>query len=316
MTSPLKIIFAGSSAFSEEPLKALYSMPYEIVGVLTQPDKKQGRGLKSRTNKIKTLALDLGLKILDIADLKTDDALAEIKSLKPDVILTVSYGNFIPEKILDLAAIETLNIHPSLLPKWRGATPIQTSILNGDKETGISIIRMTGKLDAGPVFISEKVSMSDGENHQMLSNKLSLLSAEMIRKHLGNILSGKIHPKEQQDEKASFCTKISKADGEINWNKSAKEINRAIKAYNPWPIAYTYIDNKYLRLWDSAIENNESQTGIPGEVLALQSEGVVIKTGSGSLFLKSLQLEGKKQMYALDFIKGFPMIGKVLGLKQ
>ena len=316
MTTPLKIIFAGSSSFSEEPLKTLYDMQYEIVGVLTQPDKKQGRGLKSGANKVKTLALDLGLKVLDIANLKTDKALLEIQSLKPDVILTASYGNILPEKILNLATTETLNIHPSLLPKWRGATPIQASILNGDKETGVSIIRMIDKLDAGPIFISEKVSISDGENYQSLSSKLSLLSAEIIRKHLEQILLGDMHPKEQQGEKASFCNKISKGDGEINWNKSAKEINRTIKAYNPWPIAYSYIDNKYLRLWDSTISNSDLQSGVPGEVLALQSEGVLIKTGSSNLLLKSLQLEGKKKMHALDFIKGFPMVGKVLGLKQ
>ena len=196
------------------------------------------------------------------------------------------------------------------------ATTIQASILYGDKETGVSIIRMIDKLDAGPIFISEKISIGDGENYQSLSNKLSLLSAEIIRKHLEQILLGDMHPKEQQGEKASFCNKISKGDGEINWNKSAKEINRTIKAYNPWPIAYSYIDNKYLRLWDSTISNSDLQSGVPGEVLALQSEGVLIKTGSSNLLLKSLQLEGKKKMHALDFIKGFPMVGKVLGLKQ
>ena len=316
MTTPLKIIFAGSSSFSEEPLKTLYDMQYEIVGVLTQPDKKQGRGLKSGPNKVKTLALDLGLKVLDIANLKTDKALLEIQSLKPDVILTASYGNVLPEKILNLATTETLNIHPSLLPKWRGATPIQASILNGDKETGVSIIRMIDKLDAGPIFISEKVKIVEGENYHVLSSKLSLMSAEIIKKHLEQILSGNLHPKDQQGEKASFCQKISKADGEINWKKSAKEINRTIKAFNPWPIAYSYIDNKYLRLWDSTIANSDSQLGAPGEVLTIQNEGILIKTGSGNLLLKSLQLEGKKQMHALDFIKGFPMIGKVLGLKQ
>ena len=316
MIAPLKIIFAGSSSFSEEPLKTLYDMPYEIVGVLTQPDKKQGRGLKTRTNKVKTLALDLGLKVLDIANLKTDNALVEIESLKPDVILTASYGNILPEKILNLATTEALNIHPSLLPKWRGATPIQASILNGDKETGVSIIRMIDELDAGPIFISEKVKIVEGENYHVLSSKLSLMSAEIIKKHLEQILSGNLHPKDQQGEKASFCQKISKADGEINWKKSAKEINRTIKAFNPWPIAYSYIDNKYLRLWDSTIANSDSQSGAPGEVLTIQNEGILIKTGSGNLLLKSLQLEGKKQMHALDFIKGFPMIGKVLGLKQ
>ena len=316
MKQPLKIIFAGSSSFSKEPLKALYDMDYEIVGVLTQPDKKQGRGQKRGANPIKALAIDFGLKILDMPDLKTDSAFLEIQELNPDVILTASYGNFIPQQILNLATIDTLNIHPSLLPQWRGATPIQASILNGDTKTGVSLIRMTSELDAGPVFTSDVINIDEQETHQTLSSKLSLLSATMIKESLSRILSGKIEPKEQKEEEATFCKKISKADGEISWHKSAKAINRSIKAYNPWPIAYTYIDNKYLRLWDSAIDNSGPQSGRPGEVIALQSDGVLIQTGSGSLIIKSLQLEGRKQINALDFIKGFPMMGKVLGLKQ
>ena len=227
----------------------------------------------------------------------------------------VAYGQIIPEEILSLTKKGFINIHASLLPKWRGATPIQSSILNGDIETGVSIIRMIENLDAGPIFISKKVQIRRDENHYNLSKRLSLISAEMINKHLESIIEGKIHPIAQQDREASFCNKIIKSDGEINWSNSAIEIDRIVKAFNPWPIAYTYADKKYLRVWDSAAELESSLPGVCGEVIDEKQDGVLVKTGKGSLLIKSLQLEGKKKMPAIEFTKGFSLMGKTLGLK-
>jgi len=309
----MNIIFAAASSFSEQTLKTLTNLDHKIVAVLTQPDKQSGRGLKKTKNPIKSMALKLDLPILEYQSLNNPEAYKTIKKMAPDLLLTVAYGEYVPHRILKIPYCDAVNIHPSLLPLWRGASPIQAAILNGDKKTGICLTRMVSKLDAGPIFVSHEIEIAPHETAGLLSKRLSKLSAILVENNLDDILSKKISPKEQTHENAVYTPKIKKKDALINWSLPAFKLHRQIKAFNPWPVSYSYFNGKNFRIWDAELSNNNNLRHPPGTIVEIRDKDILVSTGEKMLAMTRVQLEGRKQTTAVEFARGYDCLGKTLG---
>ena len=309
----IKIVIAGASAFSVPTVKRLNDLDYQIVAVLTQPDRAAGRGLKQTKNPVKLFAEKAGLTLLDFESLDGENVFETIKKLSPDLLITIAYGGLIPQKILDIPRCESINIHPSLLPLWRGASPIQSAILNGDTKTGISLIRMTPELDAGPIFAVTETSIDPEENTLTLSNRLANMSAILMTDNIEDIVNKNTFPNEQEHQKATHASKLTKQDAIINWTRPASEILKKIKAFNPWPVAHSILEQKNFRIWDAKLSKQINDISKPGSIIKTQSKEILVATGDGMLSLISVQLEGRKKMPALDFFKGFAYEGKTLG---
>ena len=311
MISDKTIIFAGSSLFSLPVLKATVDLGFQSTIVLTQPPKKQGRGLKKTPNPIMGLAEKLDLETITIENFDDEQTKKIFSSLSPDVFLSAAYGKLIPNWFFELFSSEVLNVHPSLLPVWRGASPIQSAILNGDKVTGISIMRMTTQIDEGPVFLSEKIKIDKNDTSTSLSQKLSGLAGKIIKKSLEQILAGEIQAQEQDHNKATFSKKIQKSDGRVSWEDTAESIDRKVKAYNPWPIAFTHLGEQYLRIWDTDLSSDTNNYKKPGSVIEHNEHGVLVSTGDGNLLVKKIQPAGKESMDASDFARGINLKDKI-----
>jgi methionyl-tRNA formyltransferase len=311
--APIKIVIAGASAFSVPTVKRLNDLDYQIVAVMTQPDRAAGRGLKQTKNPVKLFAEKAGLRLLDFESLDGKNVFETIKKLSPDLLITIAYGGLIPQKILDIPRCESINVHPSLLPLWRGASPIQSAILNGDAKTGISLIRMTSELDAGPIFAVAETSIDPEENALTLSNRLANMSAMLITNNIADIINKNTFPNEQEHQKATYAPKLTKQDAIINWTRPAPEILKKIKAFNPWPIAHSMLEQKNFRIWDAKLSKQINDISKPGSIIKTQSNEILVTTGDGMISLISVQLEGRKKMPALDFCKGFACEGKTLG---
>ena len=309
----IKIVIAGASDFSVPTIKRLNDLDYQIAAVLTQPDRAAGRGLKQTKNPVKLFAEKAGLTLLDFESLDGENVFETIKKLSPDLLITIAYGGLIPQKILDIPRCESINIHPSLLPLWRGASPIQSAILNGDTKTGISLIRMTPELDAGPIFAVTETSIDPEENTLTLSNRLANMSAILMTDNIEDIVNKNTFPNEQEHQKATYASKLTKQDAIINWTRPASEILKKIKAFNPWPVARSTLEQKNFRIWDAKLSKQINDISKPGSIIKTQSKEILVATGDGMLSLISVQLEGRKKMHALDFFKGFAYEGKILG---
>ncbi|MBU1176910.1 methionyl-tRNA formyltransferase [Patescibacteria group bacterium] len=292
-----KIIFIGTSEFAVSALKALIKNNYDIKAVITSPDKPMGRKQEITPTPIKRVAKEYNLPILQpekILDIKS-----EITNLKPDLIIVSSYGKIIPKSILDIPLLECLNIHPSLLPKYRGSSPIQTAILNGDKTTGITIMLMDEKMDHGPIVSQMKIDIEPSENYKDLEKRLSQESGSFLIKILPQYLNNKIKPQIQNESEASYTKILSREQGEIDLNKSAKEIERMIKAFYPWPGTWFYLNKKRIKIIKAKTSIKKQETSI--------------KTGKDFLILELVQPEGKKTMTGEEFFRGYK---KQLDLKK
>jgi len=309
----MNIIFAAASSFSKQTLKALTKLDHNIVAVLTQPDRLSGRGLKKNKNSIKCMAQTLGLPVLEYESLTNPEAYKTIKTLSPDLLLTMAYGKHLPNKILKIPHFDAINIHPSLLPLWRGASPIQSAILNGDKKTGICLTRMVNELDAGPVFLSCETQIAPHETAATLSKRLSELSAILIKNNLDDIINKKILPTEQVHKNAVYAPKIKKTDALITWSLPAVKLFRQIKAFNPWPVSYSLIKGKNFRIWDAELNNRDNLKHSPGKIVEVSDKGILVSTGEKMLSLTEVQLEGRKRTAAADFFKGYDCQGITLG---
>ena len=309
----MNIIFAAASSFSEQTLITLTTLDHEIVAVLTQPDRQSGRGLKKTKNPIKKMAQKLDLPVLEYESLTNPGAYKTIKKLTPDLLLTMAYGEHVPNKILKIPHCETINIHPSLLPQWRGASPIQSAILNGDKKTGICLTRMVNEVDAGPIFISYETEIEAHETAGLLSSRLAELSAKLIKNNLDDILNKKISPTEQAHENAVYAPKIKKTDALITWSLPALKLLRQIKAFNPWPVSYSWIKGKHFRIWDAELNNQDNLKHPPGKIVEIRDKDILVSTGEKMLALTQVQLEGKKKITAAEFARGFDCQGTTLG---
>ncbi len=294
----LNIVFVGSDTIGTKLLQSL-SENFNLSLVITGKDKAIGRKLKIQENPIKNTAKILGLKIFQPDNINSNDSLKKIKDYHPDMVIVMAYGQILSEEFIKLAKIDCLNVHTSLLPKYRGASPIQSAILNGEKKTGLSLMKVIKKMDAGPIYKQFEVVISEKENSTSLSEKLSQLSSEKIPKILIEIQNG-LMAKSQNEKKVSYCKKIHKSDGEINWFESAKKILAKINAFNPWPGTYTFFNGKRLKILSAKIVNIKT----PQNASLFQKEGIIC--GENAILPTFLQIEGKKPQSFLDFINGHP----------
>ncbi|MBE0621336.1 MAG: methionyl-tRNA formyltransferase [Burkholderiales bacterium] len=300
----MRLIFAGTPEFAARALAALHAAGHEIVLVLTQPDRPTGRGMKLVPGAVKVLAQKLGLEVYQPADLKDVEAQQRLRALGADAMVVAAYGLILPEPVLAAARMGAINIHASLLPRWRGAAPIQRAILAGDARTGISIMQMDRGLDTGPVLATEAIPIATDDTGASLHDKLAELGARLIVNALARIERGPLHAKPQAETGASYAAKIVKAEAEIDWRESAPVIERKIRAFNPAPGASTAIRGVALKIWRA---QPSSATGAPGTILEAGPDGIVIACGSGALRAQQLQRAGGKRLAAAQFLAGFPL---------
>jgi len=297
-----KIIFLGTPEFAIPSLEGLYEKE-NVIAVVTQPDKPKGRGLKLSPSPIKTWALSKGLKVLEPLKLKDSQVIETLKSFLPDLIVVCAYGKILPKELLEIPKFGCWNIHASLLPKYRGASPINWAILEGEKETGITIILMDEGLDTGPILLQKKIPILEEDNAITLAKKLSLLGKEAILEAIELHKKGILKPFPQPEEGISYAPILKKEDGFFTFEESAKIIERKTKAFLPWPVAFTYYKNKLLKVFSAKaipIEHKEK----PGTILDINKEGILVATSENAILLKEVQLEGKKKISAYEFACG------------
>jgi len=299
---PLRLIFMGTPEFALPGLRSLLNAPaLEIVAVFTQPDKPVGRKQILTPPPVKALALEHNLKILQPERIKPE--LEIIKDLAPDLIVVIAYGKIIPQSILDLPRYGCLNVHASLLPKYRGAACLNAPILNGDKETGITLMEMDAGLDTGPILRQAKLALSGQETLEIVHDKLAALGAEILVPTLLDWVQGKIKPQIQDNSQASYIKMLSKEDGRIDWTRSAREIERMVRAYNPWPGTYTEKNNEILKIISVEHEILESNNHQVGELFSAD-ERLAVQCGQDALLILKLQPAGKKIMTAKEYLRG------------
>ncbi|AHG61629.1 methionyl-tRNA formyltransferase [Buchnera aphidicola] len=292
----LKIIFAGTAYFSAEHLKALINSSHNIILVISQPDLPSGRGQKIIFSPVKKISINNKIPIYQPKDLNDKCFQKKLLQLNADIMIVVSYGQIIPKKILTMFPKGCINVHASLLPRWRGATPIQSAILYGDKETGISIIKMNEKIDSGTIIHQIKCNISSEDTTYSLSLKLIKIGIQALFEVLEKIIKNKIVEKKQNQKNVILSKKIYKKDGLLNWNDKAKKLERLIRAFNPWPICYFIIENQLIKVWQAKLVPLEKKNFHIGEIISANDDGIQINTSYQILKIEKIQLSGKKIM--------------------
>ncbi len=300
----MRLIFAGTPEFAARALAALHAAGHEIVLVLSQPDRPTGRGLKLAPGAVKVLAQKLGLEVYQPSNLKDVEAQRRLRALGADVMVVAAYGLILPEPVLAATRLGAINIHASLLPRWRGAAPMQRAILAGDARTGISIMQMDQGLDTGPVLATEAIPIAADDTGASLHDKLAGLGARLIVSALTGLARGQLHAEPQADAGASYASKIAKAEAGIDWGEPSTVIERKVRAFNPAPGASTTIRNVALKIWRAQLS---AAAGTPGSILEAGHDGIIIACGSGALRVQELQRAGGKRLAAGQFLAGFPL---------
>ncbi|MDH5480549.1 MAG: methionyl-tRNA formyltransferase [Nitrosomonas sp.] len=301
----MKIIFAGTPVFAATALDALISIGHEIVLVLTQPDRPAGRGMKLVASPVKQLAAQHGLVLLQPQSLRSQTLHEQLQAFNADVMVVAAYGLILPDIVLKIPRYGCLNIHASLLPRWRGAAPIQRAILAGDQNTGITIMQMDAGLDTGAMLLSHEVDIEQNDTTQSLHDKLSILGAQSIIEALALLSQGEFDPVVQDEALACYASKIKKNEAQIDWQQTAKQINRAIRAFNPSPGAFTYFQGKMIKLWRAQLVEGEASQ--PGEIMGIDRDGITVSCGMGLLRLEIIQKAGGKKLNAENFLAGHVM---------
>jgi len=314
MTHRLRIVFAGTPEFAVPPLDALHGAGHELVAVYTQPDRPAGRGQALTASPVKRRALELGLTVEQPASLKSPEAVDRLRAFGADLMVVVAYGLILPQAVLDVPRLGCWNIHASLLPRWRGAAPIQRAILAGDTSSGITIMQMEAGLDTGPMLLVRETPIGPREHGGVLHDRLSVLGAEAIVAAIDAWQAGDLSPRPQPAEGATYAAKIRKEEARIDWTQPAVAIDRQVRAFNPWPVAETTWDGRQLRLWQSEPEPAAEQAGAaPGAVLESAGGRIVVATGAGALRLQQVQVAGRRAMSAAEFLNANTLAGARLG---
>ncbi len=314
-SSPLKIIFAGTPEFAAITLEALSLTRHEIVAVYTQPDRASGRGLKITESAVKQTAFDLNIPVYQPATLKDPAEHDVLRKLNADIMVVAAYGLILPKAVLSIPRYGCFNIHASLLPRWRGAAPLQRAIMAGDKVTGITIMQMNEGLDTGDMLLKHQYALALNETTQTLHDRLAKMGAEAIVEALELLSQGKLTPENQDDALSTHAKKLSKEEALINWNESAENIERNIRAFNPWPIAHTLWQGQALRVGESVVVPYQGKT-TAGEIVNASRDGIDIATSKDALRLLKLQLPGGKMIAVSDFYnahRGKLLVGELLG---
>jgi methionyl-tRNA formyltransferase len=302
----LKLGFAGTPDFAVPALERLAER-HRIAVVFTQPDRPAGRGQALHSSPVKRRALQLGLTVLQPASFKTSEALEMLRAAQVDALVVVAYGLILPAGVLEVPKLGCVNIHASLLPRWRGAAPIQRALLAGDPVTGVTIMRMEAGLDTGPMLLSRSIRIDARDNAQSLHDKLAALGGLLIEEALQALHSGALPEVAQPHEGITYAAKIDKAEAPIQWGRHAEEISRQVRAFNPWPMAETHFEGKQLRIWEAEPLDAPASSGAarpPGSVLTATREGIDVVCGTGVLRIFKLQLAGRKALPAEEFLRG------------
>jgi methionyl-tRNA formyltransferase len=307
--TPLRIIFMGTAELSCASLEKLaQDKNFCVLAVVTQPDKPKGRDLKLTPSPVKVLAQKLNLPVLQPLKARDEPFIAELRALAPDLIVVIAYGQILPPAILDLPRHGCLNVHTSLLPKYRGAAPIQWAIANGDPETGVTVMKMDAGLDTGPIVSLRRTAILPSDDSQILHDRLAQLGADLLVETIPDYVAGKIPPQPQPAEGSTYAAKIKKEDGHIDWTQPAEKIWNRLRAFTPWPGAFTFLKSEpkphLLKIWKTeVVEKN----GRPGEILSADKSGIVVACGEKTLQILELQREGGKRLTAEQFLAGFPL---------
>ena len=307
--TPLRIIFMGTAELSGASLEKLFGdKRYSVLAVVTQPDKPKGRDLKLTPSPLKVLAEKLNLPILQPLKARDEKFISELRELKPDLIVVVAYGQILPQTILDLPPFGCLNVHTSLLPKYRGAAPIQWAIADGEPETGVTIMKMDAGLDTGAILSTHRTPILPTDDSQILHDRLAQLGAELLIETISTFVAGRISPQAQPAEGSTYAAKIKKEDGRIDWNLSAQKIWNRLRAFTPWPGAFTFLKTELkpqlLKIWKVEVVG---KSGIAGTILSADKTGIVVGCGENALRILELQREGGKRLTAEQFLAGFPL---------
>lgn len=304
MSNSLRIVFAGTPDFAAQHLKALIESNHQIIAAYTQPDRPAGRGKKLQASPVKQLALEHDIPVYQPENFKAQDDRDALAALKADVMVVVAYGLLLPQDVLDTPTHGCINVHGSLLPRWRGAAPIQRAIWAGDKETGVTIMQMNAGLDTGDMLHKVTYSIKPDDTSTTVYNALAESGPLALIDTLAAIESGNINPEPQDDTQANYAKKLSKQEALLDWTKPAAALAREVRAFNPWPVSYTVMQGKNVKVWQ-AEASADTTSAEPGTVIVAEKNGIKVAAGDGSVFvITSLQPPGKKPMNCQDFLNG------------
>lgn len=309
----MKIVFMGTPDFAVGALDALVQAGHEVVAVVTQPDKPKGRGKEMQVTPVKACAMKHNIEVFQPVKIKTPEAVEILKAYEADLFVVAAFGQILSKEILDMPKYGCVNIHASLLPKYRGAAPIQWAILDGEKETGVTIMQMNEGLDTGDMLTKVIVPIEDTDTGESLFDKLAEAGAKLLIETIPQIEAGTLKPESQDDSLSTYAKMIKKGMGHIDWNKEAVVLERLVRGMNSWPSAYTYFNGKTLKVWEAAVESKEAKAA-PGSVVEVTKDSIKVQTGQDLLVLKQVQLEGKKRMDVAAFLLGYKVeAGMILG---
>ncbi len=301
MSKPLRIVFAGTPDFAARHLAALLSSQHQVVAVYTQPDRPAGRGKKLTASPVKNIALEHDIPVYQPASLRNEEAQQELAAIEADIMVVVAYGLLLPQEVLDTPRLGCINVHGSILPRWRGAAPIQRSIWAGDTETGVTIMQMDIGLDTGDMLKVATLPIEASDTSATMYEKLADLGPDALIDCLSDIANGTAVAVKQDDELANYAKKLSKEEALIDWTMDAAVIERCVRAFNPWPMSYFTVAEQNIKVWQAAVEA-DNQGKAPGTILSADKQGILVATGNGALRLLSLQPPGKKAMTAADLL--------------
>ncbi|MFC1736237.1 methionyl-tRNA formyltransferase [Candidatus Hydrogenedentota bacterium] len=304
MTVSKRIVFCGTPDFSVPSLRALVHSGHEVVAVVTQPDRLVGRGRKLKAPPVKVAAVELGIPVMQPGKATSPDFASALTELGPDYLVTAAYAKILRPNILAIPSRFALNVHASLLPLHRGAAPIQSAILEGDAHTGITVMTMVREMDAGDIVLQETLPILPADTAGDVHDKLMALGAEAIVAAIERLESGDIIPEPQDHSKATYCGKLEKGSGLIDWSEKAIEVERLVRAMNPWPMAFSHLEGEVCRIWSSTVKDEVDSGRPPGTVLACSKAGIDVQTGAGTLRIDTLQAPGKRMMSAAEYLCG------------
>jgi methionyl-tRNA formyltransferase len=299
--SGLSIVFAGTPQFGLPCLNALLQSRHRLKAIYTQPDRPSGRGRKLQASAVKEWALQHHLTVYQPLNFKSLESIAELQALKPDVMVVIAYGLILPRSVLDIPRLGCINVHASLLPRWRGASPIQHAILSGDEKSGVTLMQMDVGMDTGDMLYKVEYPLKLGETAGSLHDELAQLSVKPLLTILDAIETNTVKPEVQKNDLATYAGKINKEDAHIDWHRPALDIDRSIRAYNPWPIAYTLVGTEILRIHKASVIQLESSE-VPGSIINIDKRGILVATGFEGLLIETIQFPGAKAMSVKDWL--------------
>ncbi len=311
----LRVVFAGTPEFAAVALQALLDSKHDVVGVLSQPDRPSGRGRKLTASPVKSLAIAHDVPVQQPSSLRDDTAVAELAALAPDVIVVAAYGLLLPVSVLELPPMGCLNIHASLLPRWRGAAPIHRALLAGDEQSGVCIMQMDEGLDTGDVLLERRVPIGTSETSASLHDTLAALGANALVDALEGFCLGELQPTPQATQGVTYAAKLDKSEARLDFSESAVALDRRIRAFNPWPVAETLLGKHRVRVWNSSLApvTSTHRVATPGDIIAISGDSIDVATGAGTLTVHELQRDGGKRVSAASLVRSLNAVGHRFG---